>query len=292
MRRCWLTSAAVSAQLCGSGAFPASCNSPIMGKNWTSWAAGRSRWPRREPGSRAYLKNYRKGLHHQWERAWSAVQDLPKGDARDAAQDRLNWVLAKQDALDDKDVMFFDAPVTQKGGQMRFADLKSTAARRRLTQQEVLWNKELIEEEWGEALHRPACVATPATPAPDTAPCKTKRGEANAAPMRVGPSPTEGSLAITASNASEGCGIFQTTTPSTTMSSPCDSEGSSQCPERPRDASNGCYRPTSSTAGGCNSCDWWICVGSHTSGASQPGGGNCTCGYLSLIHLGTRRRGS
>jgi len=75
------------------------------------------------------------------------VQDLPKGDARDAAQDRINWVLAKQDALDDKDVMFFDAPVTQEGGQMRFADLKSTAARRRLTQQEILWNKELIEEE-------------------------------------------------------------------------------------------------------------------------------------------------
>ena len=136
MRRCWLTSAAVSAQLWGSGAFPASCNSPIMGKNWTSWAAGRSRWERREPGSRAYIKNYRKGLHHQWERAWSAVQDLPRGDARDAAQDRLNWVLAKQDALDDKDVMFFDAPVTQEGGLMRFADLKSTAARRRPTQQE------------------------------------------------------------------------------------------------------------------------------------------------------------
>ena len=107
-----------------------------MGKNWTSWAAGRSRWERREPGSRAYIKNYRKGLHHQWERAWSAVQDLPRGDARDAAQDRLNWVLAKQDALDDKDVMFFDAPVTQEGGLMRFADLKSTAARRRPTQQE------------------------------------------------------------------------------------------------------------------------------------------------------------
>ena len=160
-----------------------------MGKNWTSWATGRSTWERREPGSRAYLKNYRKGLHHQWERAWSAVQDLPTGDARDAAQDRLNWVLAKQDALDDKDVMFFDAPDTQEGGQMRFADLKSTAARRRLTQQEILWNKELIEEERREALHRPACVATPATPAPDTAPCKTKRGEANAAPMRVGPPP-------------------------------------------------------------------------------------------------------
>ena len=75
---------------------------------------------------------------------------------------------------------------------MRFADLKSTAARRRLTQQEVLWNKELIEEERREALHRPACVATPATPAPDTAPCKTKRGEANAAPMRVGLPPPRG----------------------------------------------------------------------------------------------------
>ena len=253
------------------------------GKNWTSWA-------RREPGTRAFLKNYRKGLHHQWVRAWSAVQ-AALHDARDAAQDRLNWVLAKQDALDDKDVMFFDAPVTQKGGQMRFADLKSTAERRRLTQQEIWWNKELIKEELEEALHTPACVATPATPAPDTAPCKTKRGEANAAPMRVGLPPPRGRSRSPPPTPAKAAASSKRPPPSTTMSLPCDSEGEgTSTMGSPRDASNSCYRPTSSTAGGCNSCDWWICVGSRNS----RGCNSCDldCGYLSFIRLGTRPRGS
>ena len=93
--------------------------------------------------------------------------------------------------------MVFDGPDMQEGGQMRFADLKNTAARCWLTQEEIWWNAQLIKEEAEEQRRGSASVATPATRAPDTPPRRTKRGDDVGAP--------EGSLATTAStNASEG----------------------------------------------------------------------------------------
>ena len=89
------------------------------GKNWTSW-------PRRHPGTRAYLKNYRKGLHHQRGQAWRAME-AALDDAKNVAQGRYYWVLEKQGELDNDHVMVFEPPDMQEGGQMRFADLKNTA---------------------------------------------------------------------------------------------------------------------------------------------------------------------
>ena len=153
------------------------------GKNWTSWP--------REVGTRQYLKNFRKGLRFQRWRAWSDVEAAPD-DAKSVAQECFLWVLAKQKSLDYGYEMVKDGPVMQQGGQMQFADLMKTAARRCLTKAEIRWNAAFIEQEAEEQRRGSASAATPATPAPDTAPCKTKRGEANAAPMRVGPPPPRG----------------------------------------------------------------------------------------------------
>ena len=75
-------------------------------------------------------------LHQQWVRAWSEWE-AALDDAKNAAQGRYYWVLAKKVALDNDHVMVFDAPDMQEGGQMRFADLKNTAERRWLTQEEI-----------------------------------------------------------------------------------------------------------------------------------------------------------
>ena len=75
----------------------------------------------------------------------------------------------------------------QEGRQMQYADLKETAARRCLTEEEIRWNAAFMEQEAEEQRRDSASVATPATPAPDTPPWRTKRGDAAAAPMHVDP---------------------------------------------------------------------------------------------------------
>ena len=147
------------------------------GKNWTSWP--------REVGTRQYLKNFRKGLRFQRWRAWSDVEAAPD-DAKSAAQDRYLWVLAKQKSLDYGHDMVKGGPVMQQGGQMQFADLMKTAARRCLTKAEIRWNAAFIEQEAEEQHRGFALVATPSTPALATPPWRTKRREAAAvAPMHV-----------------------------------------------------------------------------------------------------------
>ena len=153
------------------------------GKNWTSWP--------REVGTRQYLKNFRKGLRFQRWRAWCDVEAAPD-DAKSVAQDRFLWVLAKQKSLDYGHEMVKGGPVMQQGGQMQFADLMKTAARRCLTKAEIRWNAAFIEQEAEEQRRGSASAATPATRAPDTPPRRTKRGDDVAAPMHVDPSPPRG----------------------------------------------------------------------------------------------------
>ena len=58
------------------------------GKNWTSWA--------REVGTRQYLKNFRKGLRWQLERAVAEMVAAPDDIA---ARDRWYWVITKRKSL-------------------------------------------------------------------------------------------------------------------------------------------------------------------------------------------------
>ena len=153
------------------------------GKKGTRWA--------RKPGTQAYLKNFRRGLRWQLERALGEMVAVPD-DEKCAAQGRWFWVLATQKSLDYGHEMVKGGPVMLEGWQMQYADLKETAARRCLTEEDTRWNAAFMEQEAEEQRRDSASVATPATPAPDTAPCKTKRGEANVAPMRVGPPPHRG----------------------------------------------------------------------------------------------------
>ena len=61
------------------------------GKKWTSWP--------REVGTYPYLKNIRKGLHHQLERCLRDLQASPDPATACFVDTRLRWILAKQDFL-------------------------------------------------------------------------------------------------------------------------------------------------------------------------------------------------
>ena len=75
------------------------------GKNWTSWA--------REVGTRQYLKNFRKGLRWQLERAFAEMVAAPDDIA---AQDRWFWVITKQKSLDYRHEMV-NGRASHAGGQ-------------------------------------------------------------------------------------------------------------------------------------------------------------------------------
>ena len=60
--------------------------------------------------------------------------------------------MKKQDALDNRNEMIWDMPVTQDGRQPAYGSL-ATAARRRLTDDEIRWKAELIEAEGLQQRH-------------------------------------------------------------------------------------------------------------------------------------------
>jgi hypothetical protein len=131
------------------------------GKNRTSRA--------REVGTHAYLKNFRKGLRHQRERCSRELAlDQLAATAREL-DDRWRWILEKQDSLDNRNEMVWDMPVTQHGMQMEYGSLQP-AARRRLTDAEIRWNAELIEDEKLQQPRGSASAPPPATPADATPP--------------------------------------------------------------------------------------------------------------------------
>ena len=102
-----------------------------------------------EEGTKPALKNFRKGLRHQWERCQREREEAEKaGDTAtvNAALDRLRWIRTKQAALDDNGEMIFDRPVIVSGRQKPFGSLGPDAVRS-LSAQEVRWNRELIRAE-------------------------------------------------------------------------------------------------------------------------------------------------
>ena len=143
-----------------------------------------TRWPREE-GSYAYLKNFRRGLRHQRERALRDMQ-ADEDDKKSEAQRRWLWILQKQYFLDYVDEMIFDEPVTLEGKETTQYGSMAETARRRLTKSEVLWNTQFIKQEAVQQRRGFALAATPSTPAPATPPWRTKRRvAADAAPMHV-----------------------------------------------------------------------------------------------------------
>ena len=149
------------------------------GKNWTSWA--------REVGTRQYLKNFRKGLRWQLERA---VVEMVAAPDDIAARDRWYWVITKWKSLDYGHEMVKGGPVMQEGRQMQYADLKKMADMRCLTKEEIRWNAAFMEQEAEEQRRDSASAATPATPAPDTPPWRRPRVD-DAAAMAVDPPPRD-----------------------------------------------------------------------------------------------------
>ena len=130
------------------------------GKKWTSWP--------REVGTYPYLKNFRKGLHHQLGRCLRDLQASPDPATRCFVDTRLVWILAKFDLLDNFHVMVWDRPAPWDP-QMEYGSLEP-AARRCLTDEEIKWNKVLIQAEGRQQRRGSASAAIAATPAAATAP--------------------------------------------------------------------------------------------------------------------------
>ena len=80
---------------------------------------------------------------------------------------RFLWIRQKQDLLDNGHFMVWGKP-TPWAPQMEYGSLEP-AARRRLTDEEIRWNKALIQAESKQQRRGPASAATAATPAAATA---------------------------------------------------------------------------------------------------------------------------
>ena len=102
-------------------------------------------------GTYPYLKNFRKGLHHQLDRCLRDLQASPDPATRCFVDTRLRWILAKFDLLDNFHVMIWDRPAPWDP-QMEYGSLEP-AARRRLTDAEIRWTAELIEAEGLQQRH-------------------------------------------------------------------------------------------------------------------------------------------
>ena len=130
------------------------------GKKGTSWP--------REVGTYPYLKNFRKGLRFQLERCLRELAASPDPATACFVDTRLRWILAKQDFLDNFHEMVWDMPAPWCP-QMEYGSLEP-AARRCLTDEEIRWNKVLIQAEGRQQRRGSASAATAATPAAATAP--------------------------------------------------------------------------------------------------------------------------
>ena len=161
---------------------------------------------RLQVGTYACLKNFRKGLKHQRERCFrelAAATDA--GDAATAADcnGRLRWIHEKQAFLDTRNEMVTDMPVMRNGRQREYGSLEP-AARRRLTNEEIRWNAEMIRNEG----------ATPATPAAATAPTRGSASAPAPATPAAATAPTRGS-ASAPTPATPAAGSASAPTPAT-----------------------------------------------------------------------------
>ena len=85
---------------------------------------------RLQVGTRAYLKNFRKGLKFQVSKCTSLLENATaRGDDSEAAelQHRLDWIFAKQRYLDVGHVMVLDKPSWQHGRALEYGGLQEDA---------------------------------------------------------------------------------------------------------------------------------------------------------------------
>ena len=102
-------------------------------------------------GTYRYLKNYRKGLHHQLVRCRSELEAATASwynSGAEACRHRLAWIFEKQRFLDEGHEYITDKPAWdwKSGKELAYGSL-AESARHALTDQEIAWNQELIDEE-------------------------------------------------------------------------------------------------------------------------------------------------
>ena len=104
-------------------------------------------------GTRSYLKNFRKGLAHQYQRCKAEMEShLPvAADELAWMQTRLAWIETKQIRLDTYHEIILDSPGIWMGEPQEYGDMTPI---HRLSDQEIEWNRELCEEE-GNVLQQP-----------------------------------------------------------------------------------------------------------------------------------------
>ena len=125
----------------------------------------------RPVGTRAYLKNYRKGLQHQAKRAEEDCLWQRNTEDAEAAHNRLQWILQKQYALDVLGEMIVDKPWKHGGWDLPYGRLDSDA-KRPLTQDEISWNEEFMRPEC--ALQQPLLQELDEAAAKESAPAASQ----------------------------------------------------------------------------------------------------------------------
>ena len=105
-------------------------------------------------GTRSYLKNFRKGLAHQYQRCKAQMEShLPvAADELAWMQTRLAWIKTKQIRLDTYHEIILDSPGIWMGEPQQYGDMTPF---HRLSLQEIEWNRELCEEERRNVLQQP-----------------------------------------------------------------------------------------------------------------------------------------
>ena len=102
------------------------------------------------------MKHFRRGLMFQRQRAVDHIEALDaeralRGDEWRWAAHRMRWVLHKKEALDTRNLMIQDRPAWHEDDagfqEVGYGSMCDCCAVRKLSNEEILWNNELIEEE-------------------------------------------------------------------------------------------------------------------------------------------------
>ena len=96
-------------------------------------------------GTYAYLKNFRKGLAHQYQRCKAQMEAADESaETAESHRKRLAWIEQKQIRLDRYHEMILDRPGMWMGEEQPYGNMNPF---RQLSEQEIEWNRELREEE-------------------------------------------------------------------------------------------------------------------------------------------------
>ena len=104
-------------------------------------------------GTWAYLKNFRKGLAHQYQKCKAQMESADECAATaELHRKRLAWIEEKQIRLDTFHEMIVDRPGIWMGEPQQYGNMNPF---RQLSGQEIEWNRELCEEERRNVLQQP-----------------------------------------------------------------------------------------------------------------------------------------